>query len=238
MRNKLLLIIIGALAVMALVAPSAAFADGCPHGQTGTPPYCAPLPPNNFTIGRIKHGNRYVEVRVKLPGAGTLAAHGRQLKNAKITVNAAGTYTLKLELNCKGRQALRQSKDHKLKIKVTFTFTPVGGEPRTKTRLITFTFEELELGPITYGNRWVEVTVKTPGTGTLDASSARIKGDKFYVKTSGSYTSKLELNRKGQQALAKSKNHKLKVDVLFTFFPPGDGYPSTTTKTFTFTSTS
>jgi hypothetical protein len=80
----------------------------------------------------------------------------------------------------------------------------------------------------------VEVTVQTPGAGTLEASNVRIRGVKFYVKTSSANTLKLELNRKGQQDLEKSKNHKLKVDVLFTFFPPGDGYPSTTTKTFTF----
>lgn len=139
MRNRLLLLLAGALAVIALALPAASFAAGCPKGQTGTPPYCSPLPSNKFNLGKVKHPSTgVVTIRVKVSSGGTFTATADLMKTAKATGKSAGSFTLKLELDAKGMAELKKAKGHQLRIKVKFTFSPTGGEPRTKFKKIIF----------------------------------------------------------------------------------------------------
>jgi len=99
-RNRLLLLLAGALAVVALALPAASTADGCPKGQAGTPPYCTPLPSNKFNLGKVKHPSTgVVTIRVKVSSGGTFTATADLMKTAKATGKSAGSFTLKLELN-------------------------------------------------------------------------------------------------------------------------------------------
>lgn len=140
MRNRLLLLLAGALALVALVFPAASPATNCPPGQTGTPPYCTPLPPSNkFNLGKVKHPSTgVVTIRVKVSSGGNFTATADLMKTAKATGKAAGSFTLKLQLDAKGMVELEESKGHQLRIKVKFTFSPTGGTPRTKFKKLIF----------------------------------------------------------------------------------------------------
>ncbi len=139
MRNRLLLLLAGALAVVALALPAASPAAGCPKGQTGTPPYCTPLPSNKFNLGKVKHPSTgVVTIRVKVFSGGTFTATADLMKTAKATGKSAGSFTLKLELNAKGMAELSKAQGRQLRIKVKFTFSPTGGEPRTKHKKLIF----------------------------------------------------------------------------------------------------
>ena len=139
MRDRLLLLLAGALAVIALALPAASPASGCPKGQTGTPPYCTPLPSNKFNLGKVKHPSTgVVTIRVKVSSGGTFTAAADLMKTAKATGKSAGSFTLKLELDAKGMAELKKAKGKQLRIKVKFTFSPTGGEPRTKFKKIIF----------------------------------------------------------------------------------------------------
>jgi hypothetical protein len=138
-RNRLLLLLAGALAVIALALPAASPAAGCPKGQTGTPPYCTPVPSNKFNLGKVKHPSTgVVTIRVKVSSGGTFTATADLMKTAKATGKSAGSFTLKLELNAEGMAELKKAKGKQLRIKVKFTFSPTGGEPRTKRKKIIF----------------------------------------------------------------------------------------------------
>lgn len=139
MRNRLLLLLAG-LAFVALALPAASPAAKCPPGQTGTPPYCSPLPPSNkFQLGKVKHPSTgVVTIRVKVPGPGAFTASADLMKTAKATGKAAGTFTLTLKLDKEGMKALEEAKGRQLRIKVKFTFFPTGGDPRTKLKKIIF----------------------------------------------------------------------------------------------------
>jgi hypothetical protein len=137
--NRLLLLLAGALAVVALALPAASFAAGCPKGQTGTPPYCTPVASNKFNLGKVKHPSTgVVTIRVKVYSGGTFTATADLMKTAKATGKSAGSFTLKLELNAKGMAELEKAKGRQLRIKVKFTFSPTGGEPRTKLKKLIF----------------------------------------------------------------------------------------------------
>ncbi len=140
MRNRLLLLLAGALALVALALPAASPAANCPPGQVGTPPYCAPGPPSNkFNLGKVKHPSTgVVTIRVKVSSGGTFTATAPLMKTAKATGKSAGSFKLKLQLNAKGMAELEESKGRQLRIKVKFHFVPTGGEPRTKLKKIIF----------------------------------------------------------------------------------------------------
>lgn len=137
---RLLVLLAGALALVALAMPAASPAAKCPPGETGTPPYCTPLPPSNkFQLGKVKHPSTgVVTIRVKVPGPGTFTASADLMKTSKATGKAAGTFTLTLKLNKEGMKELAKAKGRQLRLKVKFTFSPTGGEPRTKLKKIIF----------------------------------------------------------------------------------------------------
>lgn len=143
MKVKLSLII----AVLAAVA-SAASADSPAAagagGQIGTPsfdsapPPATPRPSNEFKLGRAKRRGLVVALEVTIPYPGRLAASGKGLKKLRVTRHKVGTFTVKLRLTDAGLDALRGSRNRRLKVEVAFVFTPSGGVSRAKTREITF----------------------------------------------------------------------------------------------------
>jgi hypothetical protein len=139
MRNRLLLLLAGALAALALSSPAASPAESCPPGQTGTPPYCQGEPSNKFNLGKVKHPETgVVTIRVKVSSGGVFVATGESMKTATAKGKAAGSFTLKLELTKKGLEELNEAKGQQLRIKVKFTFSPTGGKPRTKYKKLIF----------------------------------------------------------------------------------------------------
>jgi len=138
-RNRLLLLLAGAFAVLALALPASSLASGCPPGETGTPPYCTKLPLNKFNLGKVKHPETgVVTIRVKVSSGGTFTATGEQMKKATAEGNAAGSFTLRLKLTSEGFETLEEAKGKQLRIRVKFTFTPTGGTPRTKYKKLIF----------------------------------------------------------------------------------------------------
>ncbi len=98
-----------------------------------------PPPPNNFTLGKVKHPQTgVVTIRIAVPGPGTMTATGRAMKTVKARAKAGGNYILRLELTKHGMKVLRKSKGRQLRVKVSFTYTPTGGQPRTKIKKIIF----------------------------------------------------------------------------------------------------
>ena len=139
MRNRLLLPLAGALAALALSFPASSFAEHCPPGQTGTPPYCQSEPSNKFNLGKVKHPKTgVVTIRVKVSSGGVFVATGKWMKTARAKGKEAGSFTLKLKLTKKGMEKLGEAKGQQLRIKVKFTFTPNGGKPRTKYKKLIF----------------------------------------------------------------------------------------------------
>jgi hypothetical protein len=140
MRNKLLLLLAGTLAAVALVLPTVSSATECPPGETGTPPYCTPNPPSNkFNLGKVKHpATGVVTIRVKVSSGGTFVATGKYMNTARAKGKAAGSFTLKLTLTKQGMEKLGEAKGQQLRIKVKFTFSPTGGTPRTKYKKLIF----------------------------------------------------------------------------------------------------
>ncbi|HEY8082569.1 MAG TPA: hypothetical protein VIE64_03290 [Solirubrobacterales bacterium] len=98
-----------------------------------------PPPPNNFQLGKVKHPSTgVVTIRVKVPAPGTFTATAPRMKTIKAQVKTPGQFTLPLRLSSKGLADLKASQGGQLRIKVKFTFSPTGGEPRTKLKKIIF----------------------------------------------------------------------------------------------------
>ncbi len=93
-------------------------------------------PSNKFTLGAAKPQGTAVALKVTVPGPGTLAASGKDLKKTKASPRRAGTLSLKLKLSGAGQKALKRH--HKIKIKVKVIFTPSGGKANTATKTVTF----------------------------------------------------------------------------------------------------
>ncbi len=93
-------------------------------------------PSNKITLGAAKQKGSAIDVSVTVPGPGSLAASGKDLKAVSASPSGAGALTLKLSPTSAGSKLLK--KKHKLSVKVTFTFTPTGGTAGTATKTIDF----------------------------------------------------------------------------------------------------
>lgn len=100
------------------------------------PELCPPPPPpsNKISLQRTKIDSKKgtATVQVRLPGAGRAELVGKS-KKPKMTVgstvlnaNASGTYGMTLKPSNKAKQVLK--KKGKLKVQITVSFTPTGGE--------------------------------------------------------------------------------------------------------------
>lgn len=122
-----------ALVLLALAAPSLAAAEDCPKGQAGTPPYCAKV---KFWLQTVKHEGTSAKIRVKVSAPGVVTAEAKYLVTVKATAKKAGRFWLPLKLDKAGVAALEKKKA--LQVRITFTYTPVGGLPLVKRKLIRF----------------------------------------------------------------------------------------------------
>jgi hypothetical protein len=74
-------------------------------------------------------------IRAKLTASVKRPARTVALAKARKTARAAGRVTLTLRLRKKGLALLRRR--HALKARISVTFSPAGGTPRTKTKRVT-----------------------------------------------------------------------------------------------------
>ena len=117
-----------------------------PTGTGSTPPCCAPPPPKPqpamtaLTVAKRQKG-RAVRVHVGVAAAGStvkvrlLGKRKRAMGATTEVAKQAGTLTLTVKLNRKGRSALRRART--LKLSVTVAVTGPGSAPASATRQVT-----------------------------------------------------------------------------------------------------
>ncbi len=94
-------------------------------------------PDNGFSFGKVKLNKRNgtAGLPAKVPGAGGIVlAATKQVKGARAT--AGGPRTVKLAVRPKGATKRRLTRRGAAKVKLAVTFTPTGGDPRTKHRTL------------------------------------------------------------------------------------------------------
>ena len=94
-------------------------------------------PDNAFSFGKVKLNKRNgtAGLRAKVAGAGRIVlAATEQVKGAEAT--AGGPRTVKLAVRPKGATKRRLTRRGEAKVKLAVTFTPTGGDPRTKHRTL------------------------------------------------------------------------------------------------------
>jgi len=137
-RNKLLLAVCAlVLAALSLLPAAASGTEKCPKGQTGTPPYCT-TPANKFWLHTVKHEGTSAKIKVKVSGPGIVTASGKGLLTTKATAKSAGRFWLPMKLAKAGIEAAQKAPGGRLRVKITFVFTPTGGTPAQKRKNITF----------------------------------------------------------------------------------------------------
>lgn len=96
------------------------------------------IPPNTFTIGKVK-GTK-VTMTVPGPGGVDIASAGgtkaslaakKLVKSSHTDVTAAGDVTVRIPLTKRGKSLLRRK--GKLNVKAAITYTPTGGDPNSVT---------------------------------------------------------------------------------------------------------
>lgn len=98
-----------------------------------------PPPPNEFTLGKVRHPETgVVTIQIRVPGPGTIEASAHLMRSLRGKAKAAGTYKLTLRLTRRGMRRLERSRGQQLRTRVTFAFTPTGGETATKLKKIIF----------------------------------------------------------------------------------------------------
>ncbi|MGH2974358.1 MAG: hypothetical protein ACRDLL_05750 [Solirubrobacterales bacterium] len=113
-----------------------------PGGTTPTMTTLAPpplTPPSSaFSVrgGAVKAGKASLSVDV--PGAGAIAVSGKQVKAVRMSATRPGPVTLALKLTAAAKRALGKARRHKLAVKLTITFQPLGGSASTTHKTIVF----------------------------------------------------------------------------------------------------
>jgi Glucodextranase, domain B len=109
------------------------------YAAPSSPPPAKPSNRFSFTVKKLKRGAKSITVIVKLPGPGKvrakLTAAGKTLARASKAAKAKGHLTVKLRLTRKALALIR--KRHKVKAKLSVTFTPTGGTARTTSKRLT-----------------------------------------------------------------------------------------------------
>jgi hypothetical protein len=121
------------------VAGTLALTVDCGHRSNTIAVRVAGEPDNRFSIvGRSVVGSR-ATVTVTVPGPGKLeTSPTATLRADKTTVKRAGRATIKLVLTTKAARALRSASSGRRTARARLRFTPVGGQPASKTVTITF----------------------------------------------------------------------------------------------------
>jgi DNA-binding beta-propeller fold protein YncE len=133
------------------VEESASLARVVRFGEPGTPqPPCTPterepelivdpavkLPSNKFHFAGLRknRANGFALLFVRVPGPGKVSLTGRGFRRLSRTARQATTVTLPVKPKVRLRHFLKQH--GKGRIRVEVTFTPTGGEPRTREKVI------------------------------------------------------------------------------------------------------
>jgi hypothetical protein len=122
---------------MTPVEPEAA--PGAAKAITATlPPPSLPPPASAFSVrgGTAKSGRATLSVGV--PGAGTIAVSGKQVKAVRVVATRSGAVALTLKLTAAAKKALERARGHRLPVKLAITFQPLGGSPSTTHKTIVF----------------------------------------------------------------------------------------------------
>jgi YVTN family beta-propeller protein len=92
--------------------------------------------PNNFKFGKLvkNAGNGTAKLEVKVPYAGKLSLSGKAVRSATLKAGKAKTLTLKILPKTSLTKTLVSS--HSAKVKVRVKFSPTGGKPRTKSKVL------------------------------------------------------------------------------------------------------
>jgi uncharacterized protein (DUF2147 family) len=100
-----------------------------------------PPPANEFEIGKAKLNRRRgtAKVPVEIPGPGELALKGKGLKRQRMSAADAGREILKAIPLVRLRRDLEE--DGRARVKLTITFTPVGGEANNESRRLLLRYE-------------------------------------------------------------------------------------------------
>lgn len=99
----------------------------------------APIPPSSAVstrVGSVKSGKAVLGIEV--PGPGSVAVSGKLVKAARGNASGAGTVSLILKLTAAGRKALDSSRGHRLTVKLTIVFKPLGGAAGTTHKTVVF----------------------------------------------------------------------------------------------------
>jgi hypothetical protein len=99
-------------------------------------PATSPEPANNFRFAKLtlnRHKGTATLV-VELPGPGALVLAGKKLK--RVRRNASAAVRVRLPLRARRKPARELRRRGRLNATATVTYTPTGGQPRTKSRRI------------------------------------------------------------------------------------------------------
>jgi hypothetical protein len=118
------------------VAPAAlSIGAGLRSGTVSPDTHADPPAPGQsaaLKLGRpAAQGANTLVLEATLPAAGALTAIATGLKPAHASLSGPGSTTLRLHLNRRGRHALAKSKTGRLSMRVSVSFTPSNGAPRS-----------------------------------------------------------------------------------------------------------
>ncbi len=106
-------------------------------GNTGAGGTTYGVPDNTFTFGKLRLNKKKGKARlpVRVPGAGTLILRGGKVAARELNLTGARRVVFTIKVRKKALRRLR--KTGRLKVKLTFSFTPTGGTTLTKAKKIT-----------------------------------------------------------------------------------------------------
>lgn len=109
-----------------------------------TMPTVAPAPSNQFTLPAKAKANAkkgFITVKVTVPGRGVMKvgpAAGSPVRKISTSITAAGAVKVKVMLTKKGLKKLKRL--GKMKVNISFTYTPTGGTALKKTKKYLFKY--------------------------------------------------------------------------------------------------
>ncbi len=97
-----------------------------------------PTPASPSSAFSVRRGSAKGQATLSLevPGAGTISVRGRQVKAVRISVTRAGKVAVTLKLTAAAKKALEKARGHRLAVKLTIVFRPLGGRAGTRHKTI------------------------------------------------------------------------------------------------------
>jgi hypothetical protein len=99
--------------------------------------YSLVAPSNVFTIGVVKRDLRKgtAKLTVNTPGRGTLALSGTGVKRVQVTTPASAA-KVNVTVQATGKSKLTLSRVGHVSVRVTLTFAPAGGTPKSRSTTV------------------------------------------------------------------------------------------------------